>query len=150
MQFVGTTQGVGRGDFALVHGIQDTNINSTTADARIFSPWNRMQIGIMTTNPGYTLDVNGTINASGAVSSGGVALTSDRRVKKDIEDANLDMCLDNVKRVRLRRFAWDQEQCYYTVGDNKVPVYKDNHVLGIIADEFEQVFPKAIETTSAF
>src|SRR6476661_1799549 len=41
-------------------------------------------VGIVTSAPGYKLEVIGDINASGSVRAGGVALTSDRRLKRNI------------------------------------------------------------------
>ena len=89
----------------------------------------------------YKLDVNGSINCTSYFANG-TAFTSDRRVKNNIEDADIDICYDNIKNVQLRRFEWDQEK---TEGQ-----FKDTKCIGIIAQEYELIYPKAIETVSRF
>lgn len=64
---------------------------------------------------------------------------SDERVKQDIEDANLDICYDNVKNLKLKRFKWNEE--YY-------PDVKDRHMLGWIAQQVEPMLPHAVTTTT--
>jgi len=53
-------------------------------------------VGIGTTSPGYTLDVNGNINASGTVYANGMALTSDRNAKENFTPINARAVLDKV------------------------------------------------------
>ena len=65
-------------------------------------------------------------------------ITSDQRIKKNIEDATFEICYENLKSLRLRRFEWDPE--YY---DDTVT--KDRHALGFIAQEVKMTFPKAVD-----
>jgi Chaperone of endosialidase len=65
-------------------------------------------------------------------------ITSDRRIKQNVEDANLAICYDNIKNVKLRRFEWNPE--YY---DRSVT--KDRKVLGFVAQEVMEAFPKAVD-----
>lgn len=59
---------------------------------------------------------------------------SDRRLKEDIQEADLSICYDAVKKLQLRRFRYKD-----FVGNER-----DIHITGFIADEFEKVFPKAV------
>jgi UTP-glucose-1-phosphate uridylyltransferase len=58
------------------------------------------------------------------------------RLKDNIEDADLDKCYDLVKTLKLRRFSWKDE----------VESVRDKNVVGWIAQEVEEVIPKAITT----
>ena len=81
----------------------------------------------------FTLDL-GTDNARKQVSD--LWLTgSDERVKENIEDADLNICYNIVKNLKLRRFRWKDD--YY-------PNINDRNSVGFIAQEVEQVFPKAV------
>ena len=62
---------------------------------------------------------------------------SDSRVKLNIQDADLDICYNTIKNLPLRRFTWDP---YY------YPEINDRNSVGFIAQEVEQVFPKAVKT----
>ena len=61
---------------------------------------------------------------------------SDERVKDNIEDANIDMCYDTIKNLKLKRFKWSEK--YY-------PNVDDRNSIGFIAQEVETVFPKAVK-----
>lgn len=68
-------------------------------------------------------------------------IASDSRIKQNIESANLETCYSNVKQLQLRRFEWGQAMSETT---------NDKKVLGFIADEVENIFPKSIKHTQAF
>lgn len=89
----------------------------------------------------FKLDVSGSINGTSYFANG-TSFSSDRRVKDNIEDANLDICYDNIKNIKLRRFEWNKDK---TEGQ-----FKDSKTTGIIAQEYELLYPKAIETVSRF
>jgi hypothetical protein len=59
---------------------------------------------------------------------------SDMRVKENIEIANLDLCYQNVKTLKLKFFKWS---------DKYMPGIVDKHVLGWIAQDVRAVMPKA-------
>jgi hypothetical protein len=65
-------------------------------------------------------------------------IISDERIKKNVVDADLGLCYENLKSMRLRRYEWDPE--YY---DDSVA--KDRHALGFIAQEVKTKFPKAVD-----
>jgi len=99
------------------------------------------------------LVVGGGAGIAGAVNIGGaLALTtdnaskpttntwtisSDRRIKEDITDANLDLCYSIAKNLKLRRFKWKDYIGYEG----------DKHVVGYIAQEVQEIFPKAVDVS---
>jgi hypothetical protein len=68
--------------------------------------------------------------------------SSDERLKEDIEDANLDMCYNNIKNIPLKKFKWKDE------------IYKGkiNHSnqIGWIAQDVEKYINKAVERKNMF
>lgn len=108
----------------------------TTAASPLLFLGSNSQIGILTNTPAYTLDVNGTINASIGVRSNGTFLTSDRRIKQFISDADLDICYDNVKNLPLRRYEYIS-----SFKTTKI----DGKQIGFIADEVQALFPKSVK-----
>ena len=71
---------------------------------------------------------------------GGLNFASDPVLKENIEDANLEMCYDAVRRTPLRRFKYID--AYMSTFQQK-----DTHRLGFLANELETVFPKSISYT---
>jgi hypothetical protein len=65
-------------------------------------------------------------------------VSSDERLKEDIELADVDVCYDNVKRIPLKYYKWKDE----VYSEEEVA---DRHKLGWIAQDVEAVFPKAIK-----
>jgi hypothetical protein len=96
-------------------------------------------VGIGTTSPEYQLDVRGAIYSSvGGYTQTGLttwSITSDRRIKENITRASYDICLENVKNIELYNFNF-KNNCVNT---------NDKHQLGFIAQEVQQVYPKAVE-----
>jgi alpha-tubulin suppressor-like RCC1 family protein len=96
-------------------------------------------VGIGTTSPEYQLDVRGAIYSSvGGITQTGLttwSITSDRRIKENITRASYDKCLENVKNIELYNFNF-KNNCVNT---------NDKHQLGFIAQEVQQVYPKAVE-----
>jgi len=96
-------------------------------------------VGIGTTSPEYQLDVRGAIYSSvGGYTQTGLtswSITSDRRIKENITRASYDKCLENVKNIELYNFNF-KNNCVNT---------NDKHQLGFIAQEVQQVYPKAVE-----
>ena len=99
-------------------------------------------VGIGTTNPEYQLDVSGTIySSSGGYTSSTLtkwSVLSDRRIKENIVKASYDKCLDNVKNIELYNFNF-KDNCVNT---------NDRRQLGFIAQEVQQVYPKAVEVSN--
>jgi hypothetical protein len=66
-------------------------------------------------------------------------VTSDEKVKENIELANLDICYDNIKNIPLKRFS-------YKDGFLESDSNTDKMRLGWIAQDVQKVFPKAVAT----
>jgi len=98
-------------------------------------------VGIGTKSPEYHLDVRGTIYSSlGGYTSSALtkwSVLSDRRIKENIVKASYDKCLENVKNIELYNFNF-KDNCVNT---------NDRHQLGFIAQEVQQVYPKAVEVS---
>jgi hypothetical protein len=98
-------------------------------------------VGIGTTSPEYSLDVRGFIySSSGGYTSSALTtwtVLSDSRIKENIVKASYDKCLENVKNIELYNFNFK---------DNYVNT-NDRHQLGFIAQEVQQIYPKAVEVS---
>lgn len=106
---------------------------SGSADREIMTLTSAGYLGLSNVNPQYTLDL-GTDNARKLTTTTWIT-GSDIRVKDNVEDADIDICYNNVKALKLRRFKWREE--YY-------PNISDRNVVGFIADEVEAIVPKAV------
>ena len=62
---------------------------------------------------------------------------SDERIKEEIKDADLDMCCDTLKSVRVRRFKYKDE---YIQKHGII----DTHRVGFVAQELKTALPKAV------
>jgi hypothetical protein len=113
----------------------DQLITSTIATTSVFAT--TVQIGSTFSSMGtfYALNVNGRMNATVGVFSNGVGLTSDRRIKELITDADLDICYSNVKELPLRRYQY--------ISSFRATKY-DGAQIGFIADEVSTLFPKSV------
>ena len=78
-----------------------------------------------------------TSNSIFSMNSNSKLLDSDIRVKKNVSEANLDICTDIIQNLKLKRFTWDPD--YF-------PQTKDRNVIGWIAQEIETVLPKSVYT----
>lgn len=92
------------------------------------------------TRPAYVLELASDSAAKPASSLWSVL--SDQRLKKDIEDADLERCYAIVRDVPLRRYAW-REDVY---GPSQTA---DRSRLGWIAQEVARAFPKAVAPHAA-
>jgi hypothetical protein len=101
-------------------------------------------VGIGTKNPEYALDVEGNIFSS----LGGYTLStqtswttlSDKRIKNNITKASYETCLENVKNIELYRFNFK----------NNIVNTTDKNQLGFIAQEVQNVYPKAVEANQIY
>ena len=94
-------------------------------------------VGIGTSSPAYQLQLSTDSAAKPTTSTW--TISSDRRVKLNIEDADLDICYDTVKTLPLRRFTYDA---------NVFPSVPDRSVVGWVAQEVVNVLPKAVSITN--
>jgi hypothetical protein len=87
-------------------------------------------VGIGTVSPGFTLDVNGSIAAVGALQA-----HSDKRLKKNI--VNVDHSLDKLITLNGVLFDWRKDEF---PGIH----FEDRRQMGVIAQDVEKVFPEAV------
>ncbi|RZK99397.1 MAG: hypothetical protein EOO89_31150, partial [Pedobacter sp.] len=91
------------------------------------------RVGIGNGSPAYLLDVNGDINAAGAVRASGIALTSDVRLKKNI--VPVKNALSSV--MQLNAVSYDKKE---SIASNK---YNTSEI-GFIAQDLRKVFPALV------
>ena len=96
---------------------------------------NNDRIGLNISNPSYQLHLSSSNATKPGTSTWTVS--SDIRLKENIEDADLDLCYNNIKNLPLKKYKWKDE--YLTI--ENVP---DRHKLGWIAQDVETILPKAI------
>ena len=125
-----------------VQAIVFSSIQTNTALGYVSS----MLVGTPSTNsfqiPAFNLQL--VQNSAAKPGAGGLwTIGSDLRIKENIADANLDRCYDDIRAVKLRRFAWSEKYFKETMGT-------DRHVLGFIAQEVSTIVPKAVEIKNAF
>jgi hypothetical protein len=102
----------------------------------VFDTSGRLGIGV---SPSYLLQVN--TDSAGKPGVGGLwTVVSDERIKKDIVNADLTLCYENIKAIPLKYFGWAD-------GVYSEEQVKDRHNLGWIAQDVQKVFPKAVGVT---
>ena len=69
--------------------------------------------------------------------------SSDVRLKTDITDADLNICYDNMKKLKLRRWKWRNDEIPELM---KI----DKHQLGWIAQELEEISPNSVSTMGMY
>jgi hypothetical protein len=105
----------------------------------LFFDRSSFRVGINQSTPQYDLDVNGDIEQTSAIalkpSGTDWNEPSDRRIKTNIQLANIDMCYSTVKDINLYRY-------------NFIDTYRadsDSNVLGFLAQNVQTYFPKAVQ-----
>lgn len=99
------------------------------------------KIGIGTSAPTYQLHLSQ--DSAAKPSTNTWTISSDARLKENIELADLDVCYQNMKSIPLKRYTWKDD--VYT--EEQV---HDRSKLGWIAQDVEPVFPKAVEQKEMF
>jgi hypothetical protein len=69
--------------------------------------------------------------------------SSDKRVKENIRDADIDRCYDDIKALPLRRFTW--QEGFYNSSSGI-----DRNVIGFIAQEVSTIIPKSVSIMEAY
>jgi hypothetical protein len=131
---IGATNGVFIGYDARPAGSGQPVADNPTA---VTAGTNEVVLGYMARGGGsntVTLGNTSITRIRGQVTS--ITSTSDRRIKENIQPANLDMCLDAVKAIPVRRWGWRRK----FMGNRQ-----DRHVTGFIADDVERIFPKSVD-----
>lgn len=153
----------------------DNNTGSNNADALISSVGNNTYItgtyvGVGTTSPTQKLEVSGNLKVSNngyimnrlglgttsptyqlQLSTDSAAkpstttwtTTSDLRLKTNISFADKNRCYEIIKTLPLKHYTWNKDYLDATM-------ILDNSKLGWIAQDVQEVFPKAVRTTSMY
>lgn len=134
------------GDLNVTNKIYKNNVEISNIDG-----WNKNgqniyretgKVGIGTTEPQYTLDINGDIYAmgGGVTGDGSTSWTtiSDRNLKENIVKASYKECYDNIKNIDLYRFNYKKG----------FDTSQDKHQLGFIAQEVKEYYPKSVIETN--
>ena len=79
----------------------------------------------------FNVKNNGNATFLGTVTANGVLLTSDRSLKENIKDANLDNQWADIKQIRLRNYSWIQSP-------------ELGRQIGVIAQELEETSPNLV------
>jgi len=108
--------------------------NSEVDQPLIYGDFSSKKVGIGTTTPGYTLDVNGSVAGQGGFTS-----LSDKRFKKDIQP--LKGALSKVMALQGITFNWDR------TANPQLNVDDKNHI-GFSAQDIEKVLPQVVNTAA--
>jgi hypothetical protein len=98
-------------------------------------------VGLGLTGPAYQLQLS--TDSAAKLSTSAWTVSSDSRLKTNIENADISMCYNNIKNIPLKRYTWRDD--IYTV--DQVP---DRNKIGWIADDIEAYFPKAVTKKSMY
>jgi hypothetical protein len=94
------------------------------------------RVGIGMSSPSYQLQLSTDSAAKASTSTWTVS--SDSRLKENIQNADLDLCYNNIKNLRLTKYTWKDD----VFTSEQVP---DRSKLGWIAQEVETIFPKSVQ-----
>ncbi|MBT9169344.1 MAG: hypothetical protein DDT19_02703 [Syntrophomonadaceae bacterium] len=111
------------------------NISGATGTGLIITNANNVGVGV--TAPTHQLQLS--TDSAGKPATNTWTIVSDKRLKKSIEPANLDLCYNAVKTIPLSFYRW-RDDVY------SVEQVRDRGQLGWIADDVEKVYPKAVKT----
>lgn len=84
-----------------------------------------------------------TTNSAAKPATSTWKISSDMRIKTDIEPANIEVCYSTIRALQMKYYEWDPN--LYSAD-----VMKDRHVLGFIAQEVKHVFPKSVNIHDTF
>jgi Chaperone of endosialidase len=98
-------------------------------------------LGLGMTNPTYQLQLS--TDSAAKPSTTTWTTTSDVRLKTNISLADKNRCYDIIKTLPLKHYTWTQDYIENTM-------VTDNSKLGWIAQDVQEVFPKAVRTTPMF
>jgi hypothetical protein len=139
-------------DYSMLLGYSSDATGTNLAISQFASPTYKNTV---ITNPSYvTVDnVNGRVGLGVSAPTNQLQLSSDSaakpstttwtvssdsRLKEDIVNADLDICYNNIKNLRLTKYTWKDD--VYT--EDQV---SDRSKLGWIAQEVEEYLPKAVK-----
>jgi len=94
-------------------------------------------VGLNVDNPTYLLQLSA--DSAAKPTSSTWTISSDERLKTEIQDADLDICYENIKKIPLRRYKWRPEAY------DKEQINDDWRRVGFIAQEYAKIFPKDVK-----
>lgn len=94
------------------------------------------RVGIAKSSPQFALELGEDLAFK--PTSSAWATSSDERLKENIVNADLDVCYNNVKNIPLKHYTWNDD----VYNSNQV---SDRSQLGWIAQDVENIIPKAVE-----
>ena len=100
-----------------------------------------LSIGATYSTSVYTLQV--ATNSAAKPTTSTWKISSDRRIKTDIESADLELCYSTIRALDIKYFEWNSN--FYSAD-----FMKDRHVLGFIAQDVKHVFPKSVRIHDTF
>ena len=129
---LGYNSGPASGNGALTNATAlGANVVLTTSNTLVLG--NGARVGVGTSTPDYALDVVGDINASGSVRASSSALTSDRRLKRNIVPLAYGLrTVLALRPVQYEKKASMQATAY------------DRHEIGFIAQELQLLLPTLV------
>ena len=130
--FVDAVPGSGDMPSCLAFATSSDGTTNAAERMRITSSGN---VGIGTSSPSYQLQLSTDSAAKPSTSTWTVS--SDERLKENIEAADLDICYNAVKSIPLKRYKWKDE--IYSAEQ-----VADRSKIGWIAQDVQAVFPKAV------
>ena len=100
-----------------------------------------LSIGATYSTSIYALQV--ATNSAAKPTSSTWKISSDKRIKTDIESADTELCYSTIRALDIKHFEWDSN--FYSAD-----FIKDRHVLGFIAQDVKNVFPKSVRIHDTF
>lgn len=116
---------------------------STTLGGTGTTPTERMRItsaGFVGIGINPTFRLHLSTDSAAKPSTNTWTINSDERLKENIEAADLDICYNAVKSIPLKRYRWKDEM--YSVEQ-----VSDRSKIGWIAQDVQEIFPKAVSET---
>jgi hypothetical protein len=99
-------------------------------------------VGIGTASPTYLLQL--ATDSAAKPTTNTWTISSDKRIKENIVDADIDICYNNIINIPLKRYGYNQHIEQYKLGN-----ISDVNVVGFLADDFMQYYPRAINEFEA-
>jgi hypothetical protein len=127
--------------YLTIPGLNNNRSNLFSHKSQLFMDKLNGRLGIGTSVPNYQLELS--TDSAGKPSTNTWTVASDIRLKENIENADLSICYNIIKNLKLKKYIWK---------DNIFNQYqiKDRSKLGWIADEVEIIFPKAVDIKNAY
>ena len=117
-------------------GLSDS---TAIAQAGLIFDSENTRLGIGVYGPNFQLELNQDSAAKPNTTTWTVS--SDKRIKEDIQTADITRCYETMKALPLRRFGWKPDM---------MPKVEDRHCLGFIAQEVKPYFPNSVIVSNSY